>query len=62
MHRFLDDGTECFEGLSDTYPDGIQWVRLMKNDKHLVVMRAFGGNKFMHSNRPNQFFSKVWFD
>jgi uncharacterized protein YbaP (TraB family) len=62
MHRFLDDGTEVFEGLSDTYPDGLHWVRLMRNDTHLVIMRAFGGNKFMLSNRPNQFFSKVWFE
>jgi uncharacterized protein YbaP (TraB family) len=58
----LDDETEVYEGISDTYPDGLQWVRLMQNDRYLVIMKAFGGNKFMNSNRPKTFFTKVWFE
>ena len=61
-HLFLDDGVEVFEGLSDTYTHGLHWVRLMRNEKHLIILRAYGGNKFMNSNRPNTFFSKVWLD
>jgi uncharacterized protein YbaP (TraB family) len=61
-HLFLDDGVEVFEGLSDTYTHGLHWVRLMRGTKHLIILRAYGGNKFMHSNRPNAFFSKVWID
>ncbi|NBV09820.1 MAG: hypothetical protein EBS09_12075, partial [Flavobacteriia bacterium] len=56
----LDDGTIVMEGLSDTYPEGYNWVRVMKNDTTLVVMKAFGGNKFMVSNRQKNFFAKVW--
>jgi uncharacterized protein YbaP (TraB family) len=61
-HNILDDETEVYEGISDTYPDGLQWVRLMQNDHYLVIMKAFGGNKFMNSNRPKDFFTKVWFE
>jgi uncharacterized protein YbaP (TraB family) len=61
-HIILDDETEVYEGISDTYPDGLHWVRLMQNDKFLVIMKAFGGNKFMNSNRPKNFFTKVWFE
>jgi uncharacterized protein YbaP (TraB family) len=61
-HLFLDDGVEVFEGLSDTYAHGLHWVRIMRNDNFLIILRAYGGNKFMHSNRPNAFFSKVWLE
>jgi hypothetical protein len=27
-----------------------------------VVIKCYGGNKFMHSNRPFSFFEKVWFE
>lgn len=58
-HYFLDDGTEVCEGLSDTYPEGPHWIRLIQSDQYLVIMKAYGGNKFMNSNRPKLFFSKV---
>jgi len=61
-HVILDDGSEVYEGLADTYPEGLHWVRVMQNDKYLFIIKAYGGNKFMNSNRPNLFFSKVWFD
>jgi hypothetical protein len=61
-HYFLDDGTEVCEGLSDTYPEGPHWIRLIQSDQYLVIMKAYGGNKFMNSNRPKLFFSKVGFE
>ncbi len=61
-HYFLDDGTEVCEGLSDTYPEGPHWIRLIQTDQFLVIMKAYGGNKFMNSNRPKLFFSKVGFE
>lgn len=61
-HKILDDGSEVFEGLSDTYPEGLNWVRLIQNDKYLLILKAYGGNKFMNSNRPKAFFNKVWLD
>lgn len=61
-HLFLDDGFEVFEGLSDTYPEGIHWVRLVQSEKYLLIIKAYGGNKFMNSNRPKLFFSRVGFE
>ncbi len=58
----LDDGYEVYEGLSDTYPEGLHWVRLVQSDTHLLIIKAYGGNKFMNSNRPRTFFSKVGFE
>lgn len=61
-HVVLDDGSDVYEGLSDTYPEGMHWVRLIQSDKYLMILKAYGGNKFMNSNRPNLFFSKVFFE
>ena len=61
-HTYSDDGTDFYEGLSDTYPEGMQWVRLLQSDEYLLIVKAYGGNKFMNSNRPKLFFSKVWFE
>jgi uncharacterized protein YbaP (TraB family) len=61
-HTFQDDGSDIYEGLSDTYPEGMHWVRIKQSDKYLLILKAYGGNKFMNSNRPNLFFSKVWFE
>ena len=56
----LDDGTIVMEGLSNSYPEGMSWVRVMKNNTVVVVMKTYGGNKFMSSNRYKNFFGKVW--
>ena len=61
-HSIQDDGTEFYEGISDTYPEGPHWIRLIQNDEYLLILKAYGGNKFMNSNRPKLFFSRVWFD
>lgn len=56
----LDDGTIVMEGLSDSYPEGMSWVRVNKNSSIVVVMKVYGGNKFMASKRYKNFFAKVW--
>jgi hypothetical protein len=56
----LDDGTLVMEGLSDSYPEGMSWVRVNKNSSLVVVMKVYGGNKFMASKRYKNFFAKVW--
>lgn len=61
-HVLADDGSEYFEGLSDSYPIGYQWIRIIQNPKVFVVIKAYGGNKFMNSNRAESFFNKVWFE
>lgn len=58
----MDDGTEIYEGLSDTYPEGLNWIRVQFGLNYFAVIKAYGGNKFIHSNRPQNFFNKVWFE
>lgn len=58
----LDDGTELFFGLSDSYPEGLSWVQIQINAEYFAVIKTYGGNKYMHSDRPNKFFEKVWFE
>jgi len=60
--KILDNGTEIYEGLSDTYPEGLNWVRVLFGENYFAVIKTFGGNKFIHSDRPKSFFSKVWFE
>lgn len=60
-YKRFDDDTEMFEGISDAYPEGVHWVRVMQNDQYLLIMKAYGGNKFMNSNRPKNFFNNIWF-
>ena len=56
----LDNGGEAFEGLADSYPVGIHWTRVIMSEQSYVVIRAYGGNKFMNSPRPFRFFDQVW--
>ncbi|MCO5260937.1 MAG: TraB/GumN family protein [Crocinitomicaceae bacterium] len=58
----IDNETSCFEGISDSYPEGVAWVRVIETDRYFAIMKAYGGNKFMNSNRSQKFFENVWFD
>ena len=58
----LDNGSLIFQGLSDTYPEGINYVQIQFGARFYAVIKCYGGNRFMHSNRPFSFFEKVWFD
>jgi uncharacterized protein YbaP (TraB family) len=60
--KTMDDGTEIFEGLSDSYPEGISWVQIQVSTNYFAVIKTYGGNKYMHSDRPKKFFDKVWFE
>lgn len=58
----LDDGTVYIEGISDSYPEGISWVRVIDSEKYFAILKAYGGNKFMNSKRPQNFFNNIWFE
>jgi len=60
--KILDNGTLLFEGLSDNYPEGLNWVRIIFSDQYFAVLKTYGGNKFLHSDRPKKFFDNVWFE
>lgn len=58
----MDDGTAYIEGISDSYPEGLSWVRVIETDFYFAILKAYGGNKFMNSKRPQNFFNNVWFE
>lgn len=58
----LDYGVAYAEGISDTYPEGLSWIRIIEGETHMVIIKTYGGNKFMNSKRPQNFFNKVWLD
>lgn len=58
----LSNGGEAYEGISDSYPEGLSWTRVMMGEDHIMVLKTFGGNKFMNSSRPQKFFDQVWFN
>ncbi len=58
----LDNGGEAYEGLADSYPEGLYWARVIMDEESFVVIKAYGGNKFMNSPRAQRFFEQVWLD
>ncbi len=58
----LENGGEAYEGVSDAYPEGLYWTRVVLGEDHILVLKAYGGNKFMNSKRAFTFFDKVWLD
>lgn len=58
----LDDGSVAYEGVGDAYSEGIYWVRIIKSEDFFVILKCTGGNKFINSNRSQNFFNKVWID
>ncbi|MFT5778550.1 MAG: hypothetical protein ACI837_001506, partial [Crocinitomicaceae bacterium] len=53
---------EAYEGLSDSYPEGLYWTRVVMAQDYFLILKAYGGNKFMNSARAQRFFDKVWLD
>jgi len=58
----LEDGTIFYEGISDVYPEGIHWIRVLTNGNSVLIAKAYGGNKFMNSKRSQAFFDKIIFE
>lgn len=58
----LDNGGEAYQGLADTYVEGLYWTRVVMSEDYFGIIKAFGGNKFMNSKRAESFFNKVWID
>ncbi len=54
----LKDGTQALEGLVKSKSRGYQWKRIIVSNGLTYELICFGGNKFMHSNRPQQFFNR----
>lgn len=55
----LPNGGEAVEGLADSYPEGFSWTRVVMSEDLFIVLKAYGGNKFMNSPRPFRFFDRL---
>lgn len=55
----LPNGGEAVEGLADSYPEGYSWTRVIMSEDLFIVIKAYGGNKFMNSPRPFRFFDQL---
>ena len=55
----LTNGGEGYQGISDSYPEGLSWVRVVLGEDYFFVLKAYGGNKFMNSPRAHSFFDQV---
>jgi hypothetical protein len=58
----LENGGEAYQGIAQTYWDGTYWIRVVATEEIFIVIKAYGGNKFMNSPRPFRFFDQVWID
>lgn len=58
----LVEGGEAYQGLGENYRDGIHWARVIASEDSFIVIKAYGGNKFMNSPRAFRFFDNVWID
>ena len=56
----IESGELIIDGVSDTYLDGLHYIRIIQNDRCHLVIKASGGNKFMSSKRYEKFFGSVW--
>jgi len=54
----LADGTYAIEGIVKSKIKGYQWKRIFVKDGFTYELICYGGNKFMHSNRPQTYFDR----
>lgn len=57
-----ENSSYYYEGLADAYPEGLYWTRVLLKDQYVMVLKAYGGNKFMNSTRPFDFFDQIHFE
>ncbi|MFN5417813.1 MAG: TraB/GumN family protein [Flavobacteriia bacterium] len=61
--KYLHQGKiESFEGVGYEFATGLAWKRVFVANGKLVKLICYGGNKFMNSNRPKNFFDQVTFN
>jgi hypothetical protein len=54
----LEDGTYAIEGIVKSKIKGYQWKRIFVKNGFTYELICYGGNKFMHSNRPQTYFNR----
>ncbi len=63
VHEILHQNKiQAFEGIGYEFNAGLSWKRVFIINGNLVKLICYGGNKFMNSNRPKNFFNQVSFE
>lgn len=56
----LPNGGEAIQGLGQEYWDNsMKWMRVLLTEEYVIVLKAYGGNKFMNSPRAFRFFDTL---
>jgi uncharacterized protein YbaP (TraB family) len=55
----LEDGTRAVEGAYMHELKGLQWQRVFSKNGKTYELICYGGNKFLHSDRPQRYFSRL---
>lgn len=55
----LPSGLQAVEGMYKDEWKGLQWRRIIVKDDLTYILICYGGNKFMHSDRPSRFFNRL---
>lgn len=55
----LPGGQKAMEGMVYDPIKGTQWQRIFIHEGRLYALICYGGNKFMHSDRPKKYFDKL---
>lgn len=55
----LDNGLKAIEGMCNDEWKGLQWKRVIIDGDRTYILVCYGGNKFMHSDRPKKYFGKL---
>lgn len=53
------DGVRTIEGLINDPVKGYQWKRFIQINDWTYELTCYGGNKFMHSDRPKKYFDRL---
>jgi hypothetical protein len=55
----LPNGLQAIEGMVLDEWKGLQWRRVFIYDNKAYILVCYGGNKFMHSDRPKKYFDRL---
>jgi uncharacterized protein YbaP (TraB family) len=55
----LENGLKAVEGMYDDEWKGLQWKRVIVKGDLTYILVCYGGNKFMHSDRPKKYFDRL---
>lgn len=59
VERILGNGMKAVDGMYRDEWKGLQWRRVIIKGERTYILICYGGNKFMHSDRPQKYFDRL---